>query len=50
MTVLDYKFGEKNPAYVRQVQRYMDLYKKRGHAKVAGCLWYLDDNFITFVN
>ncbi len=50
VTVLDYKFGEKNPAYVRQVQRYMDLYKKRGHAKVAGCLWYLDDNFITFVN
>ena len=50
ITVLDYKFGEKKPAYVRQVQRYMDLFKKRGHAKVDGCLWYLDDNFITFVN
>lgn len=48
--VIDYKFGEHNPAYVRQVQRYMNLYRKRGCAKVDGWLWYLEDNFITFVN
>lgn len=48
--IIDYKFGEQNPAYVRQVQRYMNLYRKMGHAKVSGCLWYLEDNFITFVD
>ena len=48
--VVDYKFGEPNPAYLRQVQRYMQLYRQMGHAKVAGYLWYLEDNFITFVN
>ena len=47
--IVDYKFGEKNPAYSRQVQRYMSLYKMMGHAKVSGYLWYLEDNFITFV-
>ena len=50
VSVIDYKFGEQNPAYLRQVRRYMDLYKKRGYAKVEGWLWYLEDNFITFVN
>ena len=50
VSVIDYKFGEKNPAYQRQVRRYMDLYKKRGHAKVEGWIWYLEDNFIIFVN
>ena len=50
ISVIDYKFGEKNPAYQRQVRRYMDLYKKRGHAKVEGWIWYLEDNFIIFVN
>ncbi|MBR4775689.1 MAG: UvrD-helicase domain-containing protein [Bacteroidales bacterium] len=50
VSVIDYKFGEHNPAYMRQVRRYMDLYKKRGHVKVDGWLWYLEDNFITFVN
>ena len=47
--IVDYKFGEPNPAYERQVQRYMTLYRQMGHTKVAGYLWYLEDNFITFV-
>ena len=47
--IIDYKFGEPNPAYVRQVQRYMNLYRQMGHEKVAGYLWYLEDNLITFV-
>ena len=40
--VIDYKFGEPHPAYVRQVQRYMNLYRKMGHARVSGFLWYLE--------
>ena len=50
ISVIDYKFGDRNPSYLRQVRRYMDLYKKRGHAKVEGWIWYLEDNFIIFVN
>lgn len=46
--VVDYKFGEKNPSYNRQVQRYMNLYRQMGYTKVNGYLWYLEDNFITF--
>ncbi|MBO6096781.1 MAG: hypothetical protein J6P56_05645, partial [Bacteroidales bacterium] len=40
--IIDYKFGEPNPAYRRQVQRYMSLYRAMGHAAVSGCLWYLE--------
>ncbi|MBO5596797.1 MAG: UvrD-helicase domain-containing protein [Bacteroidales bacterium] len=47
--VIDYKFGVQKDSYVRQVRRYMHLYKKMGYEKVAGYLWYLDDNFTIFV-
>ena len=47
--VIDYKFGTQKDSYVRQVQRYMHLYKKMGYEKVSGYLWYLDDNFTIFV-
>ena len=47
--VIDYKFGTQKDSYVRQVQRYMQLYKKLGYEKVSGYLWYLDDNFTIFV-
>ena len=40
--IIDYKFGEPNPAYQRQVQRYMSLYRAMGHVAVSGCLWYLE--------
>ncbi len=48
--VIDYKFGVQKESYVRQVQRYMHLYKKIGYEKVSGYLWYLDDNFTIFVS
>lgn len=47
--IIDYKFGQPEERYTRQVQRYMNLYRRMGHAKVAGYLWYLEDNLITFV-
>jgi ATP-dependent exoDNAse (exonuclease V) beta subunit len=48
--IIDYKFGQPEERYTRQVQRYMNLYRRMGHAKVAGYLWYLEDNLITFVD
>ena len=50
VAVVDYKFGVQQESYRRQVHRYMDLYRKMGYGKVEGYLWYLDDNFITFVS
>ena len=47
--VVDYKFGVQKDSYIRQVQRYMQLYRKMGCEKVTGYLWYLDDNFTIFV-
>ena len=47
--VIDYKFGAQKDSYIRQVQRYMQLYRKMGYKKVDGYLWYLDDNFTIFV-
>jgi len=47
--VIDYKFGAQKDSYIRQVQRYIQLYRKMGYKKVDGYLWYLDDNFTIFV-
>ena len=48
--IVDYKFGARKEAYQRQVQRYVRLYQGMGYEKVTGYLWYLEDNFITFVS
>ena len=47
--VVDYKFGEQNPAYIRQVQRYMNLYRAMGHESVSGWLWYVDTDSLSRV-
>lgn len=40
--VVDYKTGEKESGYKRQVKRYMDLLSRTGrYASVTGYLWYL---------
>ena len=48
--VVDFKFGQPEEAYRRQVQRYVSLYKQMGWEKVAGYLWYLEENLVIFVN
>lgn len=40
--VIDYKFGQKNAAYVKQVQRYMTLMQQMGYPNVHGYLWYVN--------
>ncbi len=40
--VVDYKFGEKDPASNRsQIRRYMTLLKEMGYQEVEGWLWYV---------
>ena len=43
IVIIDYKFGEERPSYLRQVGRYMKLYRDMGHARVSGFVWYLPD-------
>ena len=40
--VIDYKFGNKNTAYAKQVQRYMNLMQQMGYPNVKGYLWYVN--------
>lgn len=40
--VIDYKFGHKNAAYSKQVQRYMNLMQQMGYPNVKGYLWYVN--------
>ena len=42
--IIDYKFGAPEAAYLRQVRRYVSLYRKMGHATVRGYLWYFQEN------
>ena len=42
VTVIDYKFGEHKQQYVRQVKKYMDVWRRMGYENVSGFLWYVD--------
>ena len=42
--IVDYKFGAPEAAYLRQVQRYVSLYRQMGHTTVRGYLWYFQEN------
>ena len=39
--VIDYKFGEHDNRYVRQVRRYADLWRRMGYGEVSSFLWYV---------
>lgn len=39
--VIDYKFGEKNPRYKKQVSHYADIYRRMGFPKVSSSIWYV---------
>lgn len=46
VSVVDYKSGEPDPKYYRQVERYVNLYRAMGYPDVKGYLWYLADGSI----
>ena len=40
--VIDYKFGEEeSEKYIRQVERYIQLYRLMGYKNVSGVVWYV---------
>lgn len=41
ITVIDYKFGEPQKKYRRQVEGYVSLYRQMGYKEVSAYLWYV---------
>ena len=41
VTIIDYKFGEKNHRYHRQVARYADIYHRMGYSEISPIIWYV---------
>ena len=41
VTIIDYKFGQKNPRYRSQVARYASIYRSLGYNNVITALWYV---------
>ena len=41
VTVIDYKFGEHNPGYRKQVARYAAIYRRLGYKDVSAAIWYV---------
>lgn len=50
VTVIDYKFGSERNSYLRQVHRYMDLYREMGYPSVRGYVWYVPDDKVVEVD
>ena len=42
--VLDYKFGQWEDSYIRQVSEYKEALRRMGHAPVRGYLWFARQN------
>lgn len=47
VTIIDYKFGEEDETYLKQVRNYMDLYSRMGYETVRGAVWYVRENSVT---
>ncbi|MDO4461642.1 MAG: UvrD-helicase domain-containing protein [Bacteroidia bacterium] len=43
ITIVDYKFAQKDDKHIKQVKNYMTLVKQAGFEKVNGYLWYGSD-------
>lgn len=46
MTVVDYKFGERDPRYARQVGRYASIYRRMGWNDVRTAIWYVNSDLV----
>jgi hypothetical protein len=41
MSVIDFKFGDHNMKYERQVRKYADIWRRMGYDDVSAFLWYV---------
>ena len=46
VTVIDYKFGEHSPRYIRQVRKYAEMWRRMGYDDVSAVLWYVDSGVV----
>ena len=46
VTIVDYKFGERNPRYRRQVEHYADIYSRMGYSEVRSFIWYVPSDTV----
>ena len=49
VTIIDYKFGEPDRRYLRQLDRYSDIWKRMGHKDVSAFIWYVHTGEIVSV-
>jgi ATP-dependent helicase/nuclease subunit A len=47
--IIDFKFGEENEHYFRQVEEYRDLMREMGYRDVDAFIWYVEKNKIAKV-
>ncbi len=48
--IIDYKFGEEQEKYLRQIEGYARLYRAMGYKEVKACLWYVYENKIVYLH
>ena len=41
VNIVDYKFGEHNPGYEKQLKRYADIWRRMGYGEVTASLWFV---------
>ena len=49
VVIIDYKFGEHDPRYERQLKKYAGIWRRMGHEDVSAFLWYVHTGEIVFV-
>jgi ATP-dependent exoDNAse (exonuclease V) beta subunit len=49
VVIIDYKFGEHDPRYERQLKKYAGIWRRMGHEDVSAYLWYVHTGEIVFV-
>ena len=48
--IVDYKFGEHNRKYERQMRKYMELWHRMGYERVSAWLWYVETGEVVEIN
>jgi hypothetical protein len=44
--IVDFKFGEQNPHYTKQINQYRNLISDMGYENIEAFIWYVDNNLI----
>ena len=44
--IIDFKFGEQNPHYIKQINQYRNLLSDMGYENIEAFIWYVDNNLI----